>query len=141
MFLITFFMFMIVEWHFKVVPVISSPEPIKAEEEYYLCFFTASWCGPCQQFKRSGRLEEITKELSVTTVDMDASPEWWKSRIVKDSSGNNVTLPGVKSIPSFWLCRKSDRWPVKRWTGSISLQSLNQEITKRKSVEQLLPSE
>lgn len=119
------------DWKFKIVQPLSSPETIKAEqEEYYVVMFTASWCGPCQQYKRSGQLESLKSEFPVTVVDMDQNKEWWKDRVVVDLSGKRVVQPGIKAIPSFWLCRKSDRWPLKKWTGSTPLQFIKDEAIK-----------
>jgi thiol-disulfide isomerase/thioredoxin len=119
------------DWKFKVVQPLSSPETVKAEQEdYYVVMFTASWCGPCQQYKRSGQLDNLKSEFPVTVVDMDQNREWWKSRTVLDPSGKRVLQSGIQAIPSFWLCRKSDRWPLKKWTGSTSLQSIKDEVIK-----------
>jgi|GEM_PF-5979984 len=136
-------------WKFKVIEIrkaakpqqeqgtpiktTEQPEPAAAaepESEFYLVMFTASWCGPCQKYK-STTLPAIKDFVSVTETDMDTSPEYWRARVVRGPDGRNQTLPGVQSIPSFWLCRKSDRWPVARWTGPLAPATLKAEIARR----------
>lgn len=136
------------EWKFQVVEIRTAdkpqpeqgtpmettekPEPATAEPEpeFYLVMFTAGWCSPCQRYK-STTLPAVRDLVNVTETDMDKSPEYWRARVVRGPDGRNQTLPGVQSIPSFWLCRKSDRWPVARWTGPLSPATLKAEISRQ----------
>ena len=71
---------------------------------HYVVFFTATWCGPCRRFKANG-LQQLQAAYPVTVVDIDEEPSW-RSK--------------VDRFPTFWLCRKSDRQPIAKWTGAIT---------------------
>ena len=82
------------EWRFE----------LQKPSGYYVVFFTAKWCGPCQRFKANG-LEQLKQAYPVTVVDIDEQPSWRSQ---------------VDRFPTFWLCRKSDRVPIAKWTGAIT---------------------
>jgi hypothetical protein len=90
------------EWRFE----------LQKPEGHYVVFFTARWCGPCQAFKRNG-LPSLQAEFPVTIVDIDEEPEWKKQ---------------VDRYPTFWLCRKSDRLPIRKWTGAVTVQQIRDAI-------------
>ena len=85
---------------------------IAKPEGYYVVFFTAKWCGPCQRFKANG-LAQLQAEFPVTVVDIDEQPEW-RSR--------------VDRFPTFWLCRKSDRAPIMKWTGAVTAEQVRRAL-------------
>jgi thiol-disulfide isomerase/thioredoxin len=96
-------------------------------DEYYAVMFTASWCPPCRDYKTPGGKFDRLKLLLPGTVaiDTDVNPEWKKSRQVRDPSGNMTTQTGVNRLPEFWLVRKRDKWPVKRWQpGAVSPEEI-----------------
>ncbi len=138
-------------WQFRVVSVtraepakqeaatvISEPDKAAAAEPadsgFYVVMFSAQWCGPCQAYKRT-TLPALKDVASVTETDMDREPAYWRARTVRGPDGRNQTLPGVQSIPSFWLVRKSDRWPVARWTGPTAPAAIAAEIQRQKRLQ------
>jgi len=135
-------------WQFRVISIIPAEpvqqgaamavsEPSKSaatepvDSGFYVVMFSAQWCGPCQAYKRS-TLPQLRELVSVTETDMDREPTYWRARTVRGPDGRNQTLPGVQSIPSFWLVRKSDRWPVARWTGPTAPATISAEIQRQK---------
>jgi thioredoxin 1 len=50
-----------------------------------ILFFSASWCGPCKSFKPI--MEQVSRELPVQFIDVDASPQL-------------VAEYGVRSVPT-----------------------------------------
>ena len=90
------------EWRFEV----------QKPEGYYVVFFTAKWCGPCQRFKANG-LERLKQAYPVTVVDIDQEPSWRSQ---------------VDRFPTFWLCRKSDRVPIAKWTGAVTPETIRKAI-------------
>lgn len=138
-------------WQFRVISVtraepakqeaatvISEPDKAAAAEPadsgFYVVMFSAQWCGPCQAYKRT-TLPQLREIASVTETDMDREPAYWRARTVRGPDGRNQTLPGVQSIPSFWLVRKSDRWPVARWTGPTAPATIAAEIQRQKRLQ------
>jgi thiol-disulfide isomerase/thioredoxin len=138
-------------WQFRVISVtraepaqqgaatvISEPDKLAAAEPadsgFYVVMFSAQWCGPCQAYKRT-TLPQLRDVAPVTETDMDKEPAYWRARVVRGSDGRNQTIPGVSSIPSFWLVRKSDRWPVARWTGPTAPATIAAEIQRQKRLQ------
>jgi len=97
------------DWRFEIVK----------PEGYYVVFFTAKWCGPCQRFKANG-LQQLQAAYPVSVVDIDEEPSW-RSK--------------VDRFPTFWLCRKSDRQPIAKWTGAVTPDIIRKAIP----AEPLLP--
>jgi len=50
-----------------------------------ILYFSASWCGPCKNFRPI--MEQVSRELPVEFIDIDANPQL-------------VTEYGIKSIPT-----------------------------------------
>ena len=89
--------------------VVTEPD----DDEFYAVMFTAKWCGPCQAYKTSGKLDRLMKRIATTVVDVDEQRQW-----------------GVSRVPTFWLCRRSTQTRVKSWTGTIDVDTIEREITR-----------
>jgi len=50
-----------------------------------ILYFSAAWCGPCKNFKPI--MEQVSRELPVQFVDVDANPQL-------------VAEYGIKSVPT-----------------------------------------
>lgn len=102
-------------------------EPPKAEQvktqtafSYILEMYTASWCGPCQDWKRgekkrveeSGLLSDKVREIDI----------------------DRVRGTGVSRVPEFRLIR-SDGVRVGTWIGYVSVASLRAKMSQPKLVE------
>lgn len=97
-------------------------EPVKAQTEfsYILEMYTASWCGPCRDWKSgekkrvedSGLLSEKVREIDI----------------------DRVRGTGVSRVPEFRLIR-SDGVRVGTWVGYVSVASLRAKMSQPKLVE------
>lgn len=94
------------------------PKQLSTDDEFYAVMFTAKWCGPCQTYKKSGKLERLKERFATTVVDVDDEPQW-----------------RVNHVPAFWLCRRSDRTKVKSWSGSTDVSTIESEVTRIRSTK------
>lgn len=103
------------------LPAKSSEQPAKLPEQkpYYFVMFTASWCGPCQSWKKTGPDELRLAGYQLTIVDIDAETRWRKE---------------APTVPRFWLVDRATRKPVYKWIGSTPSASL-----LKKAEQQALP--
>lgn len=87
------------------VEVEKAEQPIKQIplSPYYVIFFTASYCGPCHQYKDSGKFDELKEALAaegirVREVDFQKEPGFYYGAVPKfrlgkvDDSGQNVRV-------------------------------------------------
>lgn len=94
----------------ELFPVTAKEEkPAAKESDRYLVVFTASWCGPCKQWKANERPK--LQGVSITTVDIDEQRQW-----------------GVTTVPSFWIVDRATRKPIKKLTGYRSAEKLLAEL-------------
>lgn len=98
-------------------------------EDYYVVLYGTEWCGPCAAWKTLHMPRLVKAGVSVTVIDCDRSPEWKRSRTAKNpTTGQMVVVPGVTSFPTIEIVRKSDRWPVARFLGGSTAQSILTKI-------------
>lgn len=82
------------------------------DNEYYLCFYSASWCTFCHTFERTPEYGKIKAAYGVTTVDYDQAPREWKVNIAR--------------LPTMQLRRISDRKLIRQWTGAVTLVQIDE---------------
>lgn len=82
------------------------------DKDYYLCFYSASWCTFCHAFERSEEYSRIKAVYGITTVDYDTCPREWKA--------------GMGRIPALQLRRVSDRKLIRQWIGRVTLHQIDE---------------
>lgn len=87
--------------------------------KYEVVVCSAVWCGPCQSFKKSGKIERIKERYRVAEIDIDQRKDW------------AAVLPN--GIPAVWLIRSSDRIPVQKWTGHVDVTSIDAAVDTAES--------
>jgi thiol-disulfide isomerase/thioredoxin len=94
------------------VIVIDKPKP--AEPPWRLVMFTASWCVPCQAWKRD-HLTGTEKLLPVEQIDIDKHPETRRPRTI-----DGKPVAAIAKVPTFWLIKRGELAPTQVWTGGRS---------------------
>lgn len=89
----------------------SDGKPRLKDKEYYLCFYSASWCTFCHAFEQSPEYGKIKAAYGITTVDFESCPREWKVNISR--------------LPTLQLRRISDRKLIKQWIGAVTLQQID----------------
>lgn len=93
------------------------------ESDYYVVMFTASYCGPCQSYKRSSSPSKMKDAgYPITYIDVQENPTFYKG-----------------SIPKFWICK--DQQKVHEWSpGAISPDTILAKIRELKGQKKALNS-
>lgn len=97
-------------------PKTVSPDPPSQASRRYLAMFTASWCGPCQDWKRNVLPQLKAAGYHVQLIDMDLP-------------GSQKYKSKVSRYPSFVVCD----WNTGKWlsgvtTGGISVSTAQQML-------------
>ena len=66
---------------------------VAVDSSLYVVMFTATWCGPCRNYKDTGKLDRIKNSgTHVVLVDIDTNSAYYRGR-----------------VPRFWICRDGVR--------------------------------
>jgi len=88
------------------------------EDGVSVLYFTAAWCGPCQQFGPVvNQISDEEPDVRFGKVDIDANPELAEAY-------------GIRSIPT--LVAHRDGTPTLRQRGAMSAPELRKLITEIK---------
>ena len=86
---------------------------VKEYNDYYLVMFSASWCGPCNNYKQSGKLDKIKNSgTKVVLVDIDTNNNYYNG-----------------PVPKFWICKNNIRtheFPAGAVAPEVILQKIKE---------------
>lgn len=85
-------------------------------QDFYIVKWTASWCGPCQQWNRN---ERNNVKAKVVDIDIDKRPDL-------------VQKYKITSVPQFYVCGSKDLNVHKKFTGYTSAETIMDSIKKLK---------
>jgi len=98
----------------------AAPQVVVVKEEekpvYFMYFFTAKWCGPCQTFKNTDKPilikekwvfdKELKNGVNVVEVDIDENPELYKK--IMNSLPEKLQKNFKGTIPAFVIMYKGE---------------------------------
>ena len=88
---------------FPVTGRYAAVDAAHVESDYYVVMFSASYCGPCRDYKASGKLDAIKKAgYKVAVVDIQENSSFYYGK-----------------IPKFWIAKNEQK--VYEWSpGTVS---------------------
>lgn len=93
-----------------------SPPAATTAQQFYLVMWTASWCGPCQQWKRNEKAKLEAAGFEVVQIDGDQQPD-------------KVRQYGITTYPSFqWYDRSTKGRVGNRFVGYRTAQQLQNKL-------------
>jgi hypothetical protein len=107
------------------VSIITAEDREAAEPEFRLLVFSASRCGPCQQWKRNS-LQPTQKILPVEIIDIDQQRQYLRTQTL-----DGKTVSPITKVPQFWIVKRGEKAPTRRWIGgqtSAQIASILKQI-------------
>ena len=88
-------------------------------DDYYVVMFTVSYCGPCRDYKDSGKLDQLKEAgYPVTLIDIQQDSSFYYG-----------------AVPKFWICKNKQRvhgFPVGTISPNVILQKIRDLKEKEK---------
>jgi hypothetical protein len=103
--------------------------------DFYVVKFTSPTCRYCDYGDKTGKLAELKQSVYVEVIDVDQEQNvhWLNNRRIKNPNGRMEEHLGVNRLPSYWLVRRHDAWPIKKWIGNIDHRLIHEELKTQKS--------
>lgn len=100
---------------FPVTGRYAAVDAAHVESDYYVVMFTASYCGPCQNYKNSKKPDELKAAgYPLTYIDTQRNSSFYSG-----------------SIPKFWICK--DKQKVHEWpAGAVDPSTILAKIRELK---------
>lgn len=95
-------------------PKTVSPDPPSQASRKYLAMFTASWCGPCQDWKRNvlPRLKAAGYHVELIDMDLPSSRKY---------------LDNISRYPGFVACD----WQTGKWVSDVMIGGISFETAQQ----------
>lgn len=72
---------------------VQEKQVLEIKPDYYVVMFTASYCGPCRDYKDSGKLDQLKAAgYPATLIDIQQDSSFYYG-----------------AVPKFWICKNKQR--------------------------------